>query len=212
MLLSLNLLLVYLSSGQFTEATQALAQRRGLSTIPPRETAAFNRAEATTIDKSPQISALPSHGVIEERQSVPQYFFAVCPEEMFRPPKPCVDCGGDTVQEAVCDNMLLVGRQSSDCLLRGQNCVGYYCACTPDGVDPSNGINSTAVVSGQTGTICFVPVTYSEYSLLQATTTVTVTEPVSTVDGGEAMETGEVVIYPGGAAWGIGCKFSLYVF
>ncbi|KAI1081985.1 hypothetical protein F5B20DRAFT_588095 [Whalleya microplaca] len=174
----------------------ASAKPRGVFTsVPPRET---GRVGAT----SEYQSKLPP--LIRERQYADQIPFNFCPEDFGKPPKLCDWCGGDAYQHGVCNNILLSGRQRYDCLNYGVGCYGYYCKCTHDGEDHNPQITSTTVVSCQTGTVIYEPLTLTQYSKLRSKTTVTLTDvatATTSAKDGESLETVLAVVFAGGITW-----------
>ncbi|TVY82833.1 Heterokaryon incompatibility protein 6 OR allele [Lachnellula suecica] len=169
------------------------AQPRKLHTaIPARQTGdayAPSSIESIVAAHSPRIRA---------NVQIP---FIYCPEEFGNPPKLCSQCGGDSLQHGICNNLLLSGLQASPCLQSGSGCGGYYCACTHEGEDHQTQLTSTISTFGQAGTVIFEPVTLSGYASLRVSTTVTLTEVATTTDGASSMETALVVIFAGGLAW-----------
>ncbi|XXG94042.1 hypothetical protein Hte_000293 [Hypoxylon texense] len=162
--------------------------------VPPRET---GRVGSTSDYQSRSTPA-----VLQRQQYANQIPFVFCPEEFGSPPKNCDECGGDAYQHGVCNDLLLSGRQTYDCLSQGYRCQGYYCQCSHDGKHNPQ-ITSTTVVSGQTGMVIYEPLTLTQYSMLRSKTTVTLTDvATSTVsDGGESLETALAVVFAGGIAW-----------
>ncbi|KAI9757450.1 MAG: hypothetical protein M4579_003466 [Chaenotheca gracillima] len=119
--------------------------------------------------------------------------FQICPEMVNKPKKQCSDCGGDSKQAGVCDNILISGDQRG-CPPQG---CGYYCGCSAAGgtttaapAGPTHLV--TTVVDGQTITGTFTATTISGYESLKASTTITTTE-----DGKETA----LAILAGGVAW-----------
>ena len=132
-----------------------------------------------------------------------------CPEFFDNPPKLCSQCGGDNNVKGTCDNLLISGKQSNDCQLSPpyQGCYGYFCKCSDDGgSDNSPKVTSITVVDGQTGTAVWEPLTLTEYSRLQASTTVTLTES-ATSSGDSSIETVAAVVFAGGVAWWLAGEF-----
>ncbi|KAI0546445.1 hypothetical protein F4679DRAFT_587457 [Xylaria curta] len=161
----------------------------------PRETGKFG-AE----------SDYPMHSAqtIAERQVYAnQIPFVFCPEDFGKPPKNCDLCGGDSYHHGICNNLLLSGRQTNDCLRTGYECQGYYCQCTHDGNDHNPQVTSSTVVDGQTGTVIYEPLTLTQYSNLRSHTTVTLTEVATATSTDEAgsLETALAVVFAGGIAW-----------
>jgi hypothetical protein len=129
--------------------------------------------------------------------------FQWCPEFFNNPPKLCSQCGGDNNVKGMCDDLLISGKQDINCQLSPpyDGCYGYRCKCSDDGgPDNSPKVTSTTVVDGQTGTAVWEPLTLTEYSGLQASTTVTLTES-ATSSGDSSIETAIAVVYAGGIAW-----------
>ena len=137
-------------------------------------------------------------GSIEQRD---QYIFALCPESWAgQSPKACSNCGGDTITRGRCDQIMLTGSQER-CTFPGG--CGVYCKCISDAKDNNPGrITSVATIDGQAGTVVYEALTLSEYSGLQASTTITITDLVATsTDSSADMETFVAVVVAGGVAW-----------
>lgn len=181
------------------------AKPRGvLTAVPPRETGQVG-AESDYPTSSLQ-------SIAGRQQYANQIPFIFCPEDFGRPPKVCDWCGGDNYHHGICNDLLLSGRQTYDCLRTGYNCHGYYCQCTHDGEDHNPQITSTTVVDGQTGTVIYEPMTLPQYTNLRSHTTVTLTEVATTTtsDGGTGLETALAVVFAGGIAWlavGKSCQY-----
>ncbi|KAK7955848.1 carbohydrate esterase family 3 protein [Apiospora aurea] len=182
--------------------------RRALSSISPRETGeprrAFTAIPARATGRVGSDADYPKNVAapdVKVRQSN-QIPFNFCPEDFRRPPKNCDNCGGDNYHHGICNDILLSGRQTYDCLLTGYGCSGYYCQCTHEGEDHNPRVTSTTVVDGQTGTVIYEPMALTQYSNLRYHTTVTLTEvATTTTDGGTGLETALAVVFAGGIAW-----------
>lgn len=138
-----------------------------------------------------------------------QYVIALCPESWRGGvPKPCSDCGNDTIIPGQCDQIMLTGSQQR-CHWDGG--CGVYCQCIPDAKDTTPGqVTSITTVSGQTGTVIYEAHTLTEYTSLKASTTVTITDVVATsTDSSAEMETFIVVVVAGGIAWWVAGEFAL---
>ncbi|KAE9363334.1 hypothetical protein N431DRAFT_524257, partial [Stipitochalara longipes BDJ] len=151
-------------------------------------------------------SDYPNHSprrIVERQRYAAQIPIQICPEELGRPPKICDWCGGDNYHHGICNNILISGRQTVDCLNSGLGCSGYYCKCTHDGVDHNPQITSSTVVSGQSGTVIYEPLTLPQYSNLRSHTTVTLTELATATVSDEAgtLETVLAVVFAGGLTW-----------
>jgi hypothetical protein len=149
----------------------------------------------------------PDEQSLKARQSNQQIPFQFCPEFFGRDPKLCSDCGGDSREPGVCDQILVSGPQHN-CPPAGpyDSCSGYFCRCTPDGTDNSPRVTSTTVISGATGTVVWEPMTLTQYASLRAKTTVTLTEVASaTTEDGE-LETVVAAVFAGGIAWWVACE------
>lgn len=180
----------------------ASAKPRGVFTaVPPRETGRFGDAS--------QYQGRSSPPILERQQWASQIPFVFCPEDFGNSPKLCDQCGGDAYHHGVCNDLLLSGRQTYDCLRSGYRCQGYYCQCTHDGEDHNPQITSVTVVGDQTGTVIYEPVTISQYSNLRSKTTVTLTDVATSTasDGGESLETVLAAVFAGGIAWLAVCTY-----
>lgn len=183
-----------------TEKLGPAKPRRAFTAIPPRETGQVG-VESDYINSSPQ--------PIQERQNyVDQIPFNFCPEDFGKAPKACDMCGGDSYHHGICNNILLSGRQTFDCVNHGYGCQGYFCECNHDGEDHNPRVTSTTVVDGQTGTVIYEPFTLTEYSNLRSHTTVTLTDLATATysDDAGGVETAVAVFFAGGIAWLAVCK------
>lgn len=190
-------------SSPTAKETGSAEVRSAFTAALPRETGSFG----TSHDYKRSISAARA---LDTRQYANQVPFVFCPEAVGRgTPKQCDQCGGDSYQHGICDNLLLSGRQTYACLDHGFGCGGYYCKCTHEGQDHNPQVTSTTVVNGQTGTVIYEPITLTQYSNLRYHTTVTVTEVATSTasDGGVGLETALAVVFAGGIAWIAICKF-----
>lgn len=174
--------------------------RRAFTAALPRETGSFGSDHDYKRSTARQVG--------KTQDSFNQIVFIFCPEATRGPPKHCDQCGGDSYHHGICNDLLLSGRQTSDCLRFGYQCQGYYCKCTHEGEDHNPQITSTTVVDGQTGTVIYEPITLTQYSNLRYHTTVTVTEVATSTasDGGVGLETALAVIFAGGIGWIAICK------
>lgn len=136
---------------------------------------------------------IPMHG--ERPVPTNQIIFQVCPEALGEPKKKCSDCGGDSKNLGVCNNILLNGNRQG-CLLDG---CRYYCdsiggwgsAPLPPG-NPTKLV--TSVANGETVTATFQVMTLSEWEDLRSHTTITTS--VSSQEKKAA-----IAIFAGGVAW-----------
>ncbi|KAI0452149.1 hypothetical protein F5B21DRAFT_527276 [Xylaria acuta] len=178
-----------------TNDAESAKPREVLIAAPPRETG--------QIGAKSDYSSNSVRTIAERQQYVNQIPFNFCPEDFGRPPKVCDWCGGDSYHHGICNDLLLSGRQTYDCLRTGYGCQGYYCQCTHDGEDHNPQITSSTVVDGQTGTVIYEPLTLTQYSNLRSHTTVTLTEvaTATTTDAAGGLETALAVVFAGGIAW-----------
>ncbi|KAJ6127389.1 hypothetical protein N7523_003001 [Penicillium sp. IBT 18751x] len=194
LLLSLYVLFTLLGSLAGVHAAIVPQARPQASATPyPQETGLVQPLQ--TGQHSSRDQPDQSHRHLEERQA--QIVFGyICPEEWNNPIQPCYQCGGEDPN--------LPGRCYIPWL---QYSAGWRrrCRCDPNETEPINAVNSTTVVDGTTGIICWEPVTYSDYSDLQASTTMTITEPATLTNGDIVMETEAVDLYAGGVAWYPAC-------
>lgn len=183
--------------------TGSAKARSAFTAALPRETGSFGTANDYN-------RSIPAARGLDKRQYSNQIPFAFCPEAVGRrAPKQCDQCGGDSYNHGICDNLLLSGRQRYTCFDYGVGCQGYYCKCTHEGEDHNPQVTSTTVVNGQTGTVIYEPITLTQYSKLRYHTTVTVTEVATSTasDGGVGLETALAVVFAGGIGWIAICKF-----
>lgn len=182
----------------------ATVSHHAVFSLPPRVTASFSGAEAAGSRDDTEISVENANGIITPRKNHREPFVA-CPESFNLPFKTCDQCGGDSKVPGMCNEMLFPAQQSSLCRALHGHCLGYYCNCTHDVEDHSGQITSTAVVAGQTAKMVFEAKILTEYTILRASTTVTVTETTTWV-GGTMKQTATFVVFAGGATWWTICE------
>ncbi|PKK43053.1 hypothetical protein CI102_13336 [Trichoderma harzianum] len=167
-----------ISSGK--AATLPQAYPRATATVHAQETGVFQPSR-------PLRKPHDKHRRQYYHEQIPLGY--LCPEDWGDPIQPCSKCGGeDRWSKGYCASKPFWPRRR-------------LCLCEPDSSPPDPGINSTTVVDGTTGIICWEPLTYSNYSNLQASTVITITEPATLSDGTVAMQTGAARLYAGGVAW-----------
>jgi len=133
--------------------------------IPVRQTMKDRNSRQLIARQRPKLKARQSQVPIQ-----------VCPEALGGTPKPCSQCGGDSKQSGICDNILVSGPQQN-CPPAGpyDQCSGYFCKCTSGGsIDSSPKVTITTVIGEATATAVWEPLTVSPYSRLQASTTITI--------------------------------------
>lgn len=141
----------------------------------------------------------------KQQQGPAQIPFQWCPELWGNPPKLCSMCGGDSNNKGVCNHLLVSGDQTG---CGNKPCRGHYCKCTNDGTDNNPKVTMTSELGdGNTATAIWEPMTLSKYTNLRASITATLTETATATDGSSGGETVAAVVFAGGVAWYLACKY-----